>query len=384
MVKPWKLYMKVEVAEHERVLLFRKDNFVRVLEPGEYRFSDPYGRLHVDRYDLTNPVFEHPIDEFLVKTHPELRDHLTVVELGDREVGLTYVDGKLRDVIAPATRKIYWKVLHDVRVDVQDVSADFAVPRDLVSLLGHLRGVERARLAAAIEYAEVSDNHVGLLLVNGVLERTLEPGAHAFWKFNRTLQVRHVDTRLQTLEVGGQEILSKDKVSLRLNLSATYRVMDAEKAFTALTDYGDFLYKELQFALREAVGTKTLDEVLASKEDLGQAIDRQVQERVAEYGLDVKSIGVKDVILPGEMKTLLNQVVEAEKAAQANLIRRREETAATRSLHNTAKMLERSPTLLRLKELEALEKVTERIDKLTVYGGLDGVLHQLVKLREHD
>ena len=384
MVKPWKLFTKVEVAEHERVLLFRKDNFVRVLGPGLYRFSDSFDRLHVDRYDLTNPVFEHPIDEFLVKTHPELRDHLTVVELGDREVGLTYVDGKLSDVIAPATRKIYWKVLHDVRVDVQDVSADFAVPRDLVSLLGHLRGVERARLAAAIEYAEVSDNHVGLLLVNGVLERTLEPGAHAFWKFNRTLQVRHVDTRLQTLEVGGQEILSKDKVSLRLNLSATYRVTDAEKAFTALTDYGDYLYKELQFALREAVGTKTLDEVLASKEDLGQAIDRQVQERVAEYGLHVASIGVKDVILPGEMKTLLNQVVEAEKAAQANLIRRREETAATRSLHNTAKMLERSPTLLRLKELEALEKVTERIDKLTVYGGLDGVLHQLVKLRESD
>jgi len=82
------------------------------------------------------------------------------------------------------------------------------------------------------------------------------------------------------------------------------------------------------------------------------------------------------------MKVLLNQVVEAEKQAQANLIRRREETAATRSLHNTAKMLERSPTLLRLKELEALENVTERIDKLTVFGGLDGVLHQLVKLKE--
>jgi hypothetical protein len=82
------------------------------------------------------------------------------------------------------------------------------------------------------------------------------------------------------------------------------------------------------------------------------------------------------------MKTILNQVVEAEKAARANLIRRREETAATRALHNTAKMLEQSPVLLRLKELEALEKVTERIDKLTVYGGLDGILHQLVRLRD--
>ena len=89
-------------------------------------------------------------------------------------------------------------------------------------------------------------------------------------------------------------------------------------------------------------------------------------------------MGVKDVILPGEMKTILNQVVEAEKIAQANLINRREETAATRSLLNTARLMEENPTLLRLKELETLEKVTEKIDKLTVFGGLEGVLKDMV------
>jgi regulator of protease activity HflC (stomatin/prohibitin superfamily) len=384
MWKNWKIYKKVEIADHERGLLFHRDNFVRVLMPGGYWLIDPANRRHVDEYDLTNPVFEHPIEEFLVKTHPELHEHLQVIELGDREVGLVYLDGKLKDVLAPATRKIYWKGLHDVRVDIHDLTADFAVTPELVNLLAHLRGVERARLAAALEYTQVNDGHVGLLFVDGVLERRLAPGPHAFWKFNRTIQVRHVDMRLQTLEVSGQEILTKDKVSLRLNLTASYRVTEPERAFTALTEPTEFLYKELQFGLRETVGTKTLDEILASKEELGQSIDRQVQARVSVYGLQVSSIGVKDIILPGEMKTLLNQVVEAEKQAQANLIRRREETAATRSLHNTAKMLERSPTLLRLKELEALEKVTEKIDKLTVFGGLDGVLHQLVKLRDGD
>jgi regulator of protease activity HflC (stomatin/prohibitin superfamily) len=91
---------------------------------------------------------------------------------------------------------------------------------------------------------------------------------------------------------------------------------------------------------------------------------------------------VKDVILPGEMKTILNQVVEAEKRAQANLIQRREETAATRSLLNTARLMEENRTLLRLKELETLEKVTEKIDKLTVYGGLEGVLKDVVRIAE--
>ncbi len=189
---------------------------------------------------------------------------------------------------------------------------------------------------------------MGLLLVNGRLERVLEPGNHAFWKFNWTLQVKHLDTRLQAVEVSGQEILSKDKVSLRLNLTATYRVTDPKLAYTALSDFGDFLHKELQFGLRKSVGTRTLDELIARKDELNDTMERQVRGRVAAYGIELGSIGVKDILRPGEMKAILNQVVEAEKAAQANLIRRREETAETRSLHNTAKMLEHSPALLRL------------------------------------
>ena len=79
-------------------------------------------------------------------------------------------------------------------------------------------------------------------------------------------------------------------------------------------------------------------------------------------------------------KDILNQVVETEKAAQANVIKRREETAATRSLLNTAKLMDENPTLLRLKELEALEKVAEKVDRLTVFGGLDGVLNDTVRI----
>ncbi len=80
------------------------------------------------------------------------------------------------------------------------------------------------------------------------------------------------------------------------------------------------------------------------------------------------------------MKEILNQVVEAEKAAQANVIKRREETAATRALLNTARLMDDNPVLMRLKELEVLEKVTEKIDKMTVFGGLDGVLQDVVKI----
>jgi regulator of protease activity HflC (stomatin/prohibitin superfamily) len=373
--------LRLRVAESERALLFRHDSFVRVLGPGTHWIARALG-YRADTFDLTRPVFTHPLGEFLVKTHPELRETtFQVFELADRQAGLEFVDGKLTGVVAPATRRIYWRGVHDVRVEVFDLTGDFAVPTERVAQLGHLRGVGAAELAAAVVYCEVNDGHSGLLLVDGKLERVLAPGAHAFWRFDRTLQVKLIDGRTQTTEVSGQEILTRDKVSLRLNLTATYRVADPERAFTALSDFSDMLYKELQFGLREAVGTRTLDELLASKETLNTTIEDQVRARMGSFGIDLAAVGVKDIILPGEMKTILNRVVEAEKEAQANLIRRREETAATRSLHNTARMLEESPVLLRLKELEALEKVTQNIDKLTVFGGLDGVLTQLVNLR---
>jgi len=119
---------------------------------------------------------------------------------------------------------------------------------------------------------------------------------------------------------------------------------------------------------------------LADKEALNGEVFHSVVKQMAEHGVKVSSVGIKDVILPGEMKEILNHVVATEKAAQANVIRRREETAATRSLLNTAKLMEANPTLLRLKEMETLEKVVEKVEKLTVYDGLDGLLKGTVSL----
>ncbi len=381
----WKVWDKYELAENERGLLFRRGIFKGVLESGVHRLEKFSGKVRVDRYDITDPEFEHRLGEFLVKTHPELA-HQTfhVIELSDTQVGLLHVDGKLRGFVVPGSRRIFWRGLHEVHVEVQDIGEDFVVPDSVVRRLGALRELDRQGFAAAIEYAEVPDATAGLLLVDGRLVQVLETGLHAFWRFGRRIQVKYVDLRLQSFEVSGQEILTRDRVSLRLNLTATHRVTDPERAFTALADHGDFLYKELQFALREAVGSRTLDELLAQKDEVAQELEVPVRERVAGYGMELESVGIKDVILPGEMKTILNRVVEAEKEAEANLIRRREEAAATRSLRNTAQMLDQSPTLLRLKELETLEKVTGRIDKLTVYGGLEGLMTQLVKIGDSD
>ena len=144
----------------------------------------------------------------------------------------------------------------------------------------------------------------------------------------------------------------------------------------------DHLYKEVQFGLRGAGGTRTRDALLEDKTVIDTSVAAHLKEHFEAIGITVKSVGVKDIILPGDMKMLLGQLVEAEKAAQANVIRRREETNATRSLLNTAKVMETNAVALRLKELETLEKITDKIGNLSVYGGLDAVLNDLVRMKQ--
>lgn len=384
------IWKNVDIADNERAFLFRRNRFIRVLEPGRHRILQLGGDARVERYDISNVIFERAnaalSAKFLLNSQAEkLAPYIESYDLSDTEVGLLYRDGRLVDILAPGSFLPVWKGVEQVRVEIVDISEQYTIDEKLVRLLGRGSRVGRSAAAgSAVQYVEVPDEHVGLLTVNGKLEQRLVPGSYGFWKCNRSIGVQLVDLRLQTVEVSGQEILTKDRVSLRINLSASYKVLDPEKAVMKLGKYAEFIYRELQLRLREAVGTQSLDELLEDKDSLNLGIARDVREKLAEYGIEIATVGVKDIILPGDMKQILNQVVEAQKESEANLIKRREETQAMRSLHNTAKMMENSPVLMRLKELEALERVTARIDKISVYGGLEGVLNNLVKLQPSD
>jgi regulator of protease activity HflC (stomatin/prohibitin superfamily) len=370
------------IAQHERGLLFKNGMLQAVLLPGVYRWLDLSGAVRVEVHDLTRPELAHPHAELFVKDAPALcQAHFQVVETGQQEIGLVYYNGRLAGVVPPGSLRLYWQGPVEVRVERRDLSERFALePRLAAYLVQSRKDGPWPAFADYVYEEEVPDHHVGLLIVDGRLVETLAPGLHAYWRCNRSIQVELVDTRLQAMEVQGQEILTRDKVSLRLNLTAHYRVSDAALARARLPRYKDHLYRELQLALRQAVGGRTLDALLEEKGALERELREAIKERAVPFGLEVETLGIRDVILPGDMKAILNQVVEAEKAAQANLIRRREETAATRSLLNTARLMEQNPVLLRLKELESLERVTERIGSLTVFGGLEGVLQGLVRI----
>ncbi len=290
------------------------------------------------------------------------------------------MDGILLEILPPSTRRLYWRVEDDltlVRMNTQQVQVQTEVMNAV--LQPRRKGAVKGR--DAILTVQVPAWHVGVLKIDGETQALLPPGLTAYWKINHLVDAEVVDTRLQVLEVSGQEILTKDKVNLRINLAANWRYSDVLLVFSQLTKPIDHLYRELQFALREAVGTRTLDELLEDKQVIDDVVSEQVKSRMLPFGMEIASLGVKDIVLPGDMKNILAQLVEAEKSAQANVIRRREETAATRSLLNTAKVMENNPVALRLKELETLERVAERIDNISVFGGLDQVLHGLVNIK---
>lgn len=220
---------------------------------------------------------------------------------------------------------------------------------------------------------------MALLFGNGEYVESLSPGRYAFWKDVAKVSVVRVDMRETMVDVGGQEIMTADKVTLRLNALVTYRVVDARQSLSVADDARQTLYREAQLALRAVVGARDLDDFLAAKDAVAQKVEEILRDRAKALGLKIVSVGVRDVILPGDMKDLMNEVTEAKKAAEANLITRREETAAVRSQANTAKLLEGSPTLMRLRELEVLEKVATS-GKLNVVLGEKGLAERVVNL----
>lgn len=376
---------RVTVKTNERAVLLRNGDFERVLTPGTHWLLAALDRLQLERFPIGSPAFSHPLAVLLMAREPAVvAAHFVRVELGEHEAGLLSEDGALVEILPPGTRRLYWKGLVDVQVERVPIAGDDAValpPATAARLVqAPLRPRSIAGLAGVLQVL-VPAWATGVLTVDGRQRQLLPPGPHAFWRFGREVAVEVVDLRLQTLEVSGQEILTRDKVALRLNLSAAWRCTDVLAASAAFAKPAEHLYRALQLALRAAVGTRTLDELLDDKTVIDRVVAGQVRERLAADGITLDNVGVKDIVLPGEMKTLLAKVVEAGKSAEANVIRRREETAATRSLLNTAKVMEDNPVALRLKELETLERVAERIDRISVFGGLDQVLDGLVKLR---
>ena len=362
---------RMKIKAHERGLVWREGELIAVLRPGVHWYLDPLLKLRFERVSPRDPWLVHK-DLDLIAKSGMLGDEAVVVDLRDYERALVWIDGRFARILAPG-RYVLWTVEHVVRVETVDA-------RTMQLVHGELAVILRSPDASTmLETLTVEPGHVGLWFRDGVYEATLAPGTYAFWKNVGKLKLLVVELRELVLDISGQEIMTADKVTLRLNALVAYRITDALRSVTETDGAAQSLYRTAQLALREAVGAKDLDTLLAGKEALANELAERIGPRAKELGITVVTAGIRDIILPGDMKDLMNRVMEAKKAAEASLITRREETAAMRMQSNTAKILESSPTLMKLRELEVLEKVAGKAN-LTVVLGDEGLTSRVVKM----
>jgi hypothetical protein len=285
---------RILVGDNERVLLIRKKRLADILAPGEYWIFTVGRNVELERANVKHIEYAGDWSAFIVNQRPELAARFfTVVQTSASEVAVVSLDGKVARVIGPSTRVLFWRGAVQVASEIIDVRLEPEVPEHLVPAM-----IRLGREALAV-FASVDEGKRGLVYMDGRMVRQVGPGVYGYWSVLTTPRIEVLETRRQAVEVAGQEILTKDKVTIRVNVSAVFEIVNAATARAGVKDVNEYLYRALQIAVRQTLGKRTLEEVLAEKTDLDEAVAAEVRSEMELYGVRVGAIALKDIILPG-------------------------------------------------------------------------------------
>lgn len=348
---------RVTVNTNSVGLVYRREELTNVLTAGSYWLG--FGK-NMEVYDMSKTfIASKELDVLLL--NKDFEKLVTIIEVKDNEIVLVYQNGNFKQVLA-AGKYAFWIGLNKYSF----LSADLSKYEITESI--DKNTLEKSLLQPYIKAFKVETYETALMIIDGKFEKVLSPGNYIYWKNSTIIQVLKTDMRQLTMEIIGQEILTKDKAQLRINFSIQYKVADATKALLENKEFEKQLYVIIQLGLREFIGKLTFDELMENKEKISENVLSISAGKAETLGVILLYCGVKDIILPGDIKEIMNQVLIAEKRAQANLITRREETASTRSLLNTAKLMEDNAMLYKLKEMEYVEKIAEKINNISLSG----------------
>lgn len=252
----------------------------------------------------------------------------------------------------------------------------------------------------------VPESFVGLLYEDGAFQRALKPGRHKLKRGlfdRRTREVKLVDMRERSLTIKGQEILTADKVAIRVSLLVYYRIRDPEGAMHNVSSYEERIYEDVQLAARRFLASRALDAILSDRNEISDAVRDDVSGGAASYGVEILRADVKDLVFPGNLREIMNQVLETERRAEAKLIdarkdaeaqriraqadnettlqkleaqreqaritaesERERETIRLQSEIEQAKAMADHPMLLRLRQIDALQEMAKRGGKFAL------------------
>ncbi len=337
-------------------LIFKNGELYRVLSQGIY-WMMPW--IEVKIYDLSKP-FPMDLNTEILRINKDFEAITTMIDVADNQLVFVYKDKIYNRLLTPG-KYFFWNNIHTYEFKMADLSKidiETDIDKKVISNL----------VGSIVRAYKIESYEKGILFIDGVMTNILESGMYMYWKNTTDISVLKTDMRLINMEIPGQEILTKDKAQLRLNFTLQYKVTDIAKALIENKEFEKQLYVIMQLAIRGYVGKMTFDELMETKESLSDLVLADVKVQAANLGVEVMACGLKDIILPGDIREIMNQVLIAEKRAQANIITRREETASTRSLLNTAKLMEDNAMLYKLKEMEYVEKIADKISNITLSG----------------
>ena len=237
--------------------------------------------------------------------------------------------------------------------------------------------------------------YVGLLYEDGAFKRVLPSGKHKFkdgFFTNVIREIRLVDQREQSLTIKGQEILTQDKVAIRVSLLVYYKITDPSAALHNVASFDERIYEDVQLAARRFLASRKLDEILNDRNEISTAVRDDVKHAAESYGVEVLRADVKDLVFPGRLREIMNHAIEADRESEAIIIKARKEAEAAkisveserqksklqaegeRELSQLrmeqeveqAKLIEKYPSLLRLRRLETLEAMAKKGGKFEV------------------
>ncbi len=250
---PWRT---IQVGDQERALLIINGRFQEILDPGTHRVPS-FGRdVEFEVGQLNSVAYSGAWATFLLQERPDLiAQYFVVVGTGDTEVAVIKLNGAVTGVVGPSMRRLYWRGPNNLTVETIDAAKNMEAPAAIVPVLPHLgRDIP--------------------------------------------VTVAYIDEG-RTLEIPGQENLTKDEVSIRVNVCAEYRIVNALLSKQSVKDAQEQLYKMVQLVVRQSIGMKTLAEALADKGKVDVVSAQVLRDDALEFGVKVGEIAIRDIMLPG-------------------------------------------------------------------------------------
>ncbi|MGL5435686.1 MAG: slipin family protein [Lachnospiraceae bacterium] len=362
--------MKYIINQNQCGFLMKEGIFIKTLYCGKYRYPKMAG-YQVVIEEMEGSVDFHKLPAEVLLQDQTFAGKVLHIRVPEGYIGILWLNGMVQQVLTEPVY-LYWNNWNRFEYELLDMREPEMKAEITKSSLAHI----------PLKYykkVQIKPGETGILYFNNQMVDELAVGTYFYWTYAKDVECQVVDLKTRSIEINGQEILTADRIGIRVNLLCNYRITQVKRMLETIKNLETQIYACVQLVVREYIGKYRLDEILEQKEEISGFIWARLKEVQDEYCIEFLTAGIKDIILPGEIRDIMNTVLIAERKAQANVITRREEVASTRSLLNTAKLMDENKTLYKLKELECLERICMQVGNINVAGS-GALLEQLREL----